>query len=112
MNQISEIYPELAKEKSSWRYIPLEETLRGKNILVTGAGDGIGLAISKTFACYGANILLLGKTRAKLEEAFDWITENTSTHPIIIPCDSIFRNIYVHKRRQIDVFFIVKSNHF
>ena len=87
MNQISEIYPELAKEKSSWRYIPLEETLRGKNILVTVAGDGIGLAISKTFACYGANILLLGKTRAKLEEAFDWITENTSTHPIIIPCD-------------------------
>ena len=87
MSQISEVYPELAKQKAKWRYLPPQETLRGKNILVTGAGDGIGLAISKTFACYGANILLLGKTRTKLEEAFDWITANTNTHPIIIPYD-------------------------
>ncbi len=87
MSQISEVYPELAKQKARWRYLPPQEALRGKNILVTGAGDGIGLAISKTFACYGANILLLGKTRSKLEEVFDWITANTNTHPIIIPCD-------------------------
>ena len=87
VKQISKIYPQLANEISNWKYTPPKAALSERNILVTGAGDGIGLAISKTFACYGANILLLGKTRTKLEKAFDWITANTSTNPTIIPCD-------------------------
>ncbi len=87
MNQLNEIYPELAKEITGWKYQPSEGALSRRNILVTGAGDGIGLAISKTFAFYGANILLLGKTRTKLEKAFDWISTNTETNATIIPCD-------------------------
>ena len=79
------IYPDLFKELENWRYEPKENALEGKNILVTGAGDGIGLSIAKTFAFYGANILLLGKTRPKLEACFDWIRTNTATKPTIIP---------------------------
>ena len=67
------IYPDLSKELKNWRYQPERNTLNGKNILVTGAGDGIGLSIAKTFSLYGANILLLGKTRSKLEDCFDFI---------------------------------------
>ncbi|MDH3643155.1 MAG: YciK family oxidoreductase, partial [Gammaproteobacteria bacterium] len=40
-----------------------------------------------TFACYGANVVLLGRTRSKLEAVFDWIEDKTSTRPVIVPCD-------------------------
>ena len=65
--EIERTYPDLSNELKNWRYKPERKALNGKNILVTGAGDGIGLSIAKTFAYYGANILLLEKTRSKLE---------------------------------------------
>ncbi len=85
--KIERTYPDLSIELKNWRYKPERNSLNGKNILVTGAGDGIGLSIAKTFALYGANILLLGKTRSKLEVCFDWITAHTTTKPTIIPSD-------------------------
>ena len=88
--EIERTYPDLSNELKNWRYKPERKALNGKNILVTGAGDGIGLSIAKTFALYGANILLLGKTRSKLEGCFDWITTHTTTKPTIIPSDLEF----------------------
>ena len=64
-------YPELAAVNSAWPFSA--ELLKGKNILITGAGDGIGKALAKTAALYGANVILLGRTRNKLEAVFDWI---------------------------------------
>ena len=58
---INSIYPELYKELQNWRYKPNANALNGKNILVTGAGDGIGLSMAKTYALYGATIDLMGK---------------------------------------------------
>jgi len=80
-------YPELASAKESWRFQPAADCLRDKVILITGAGDGIGRAAAKTFATFGANVILLGRTRAKLETVFDWISGHTSTEPVIVPCD-------------------------
>ena len=87
VNRFNTVYPALATSLNQWKYHPAKEALAKKNILVTGASDGIGLAMSKTFACYGANVLLLGKTRTKLEDAFDWIVTHTKTEPCIIPFD-------------------------
>ena len=85
--EIERTYPDLSNELKNWRYKPERKALNGKNILVTGAGDGIGLSIAKTFSLYGANMLLLGKTRSNLEACFDWITTHTSRKPTIIPTD-------------------------
>lgn len=41
----------------------------GKNIIVTGAGQGIGRAIAARFAAEGAEVLLLGRRRDPLENA-------------------------------------------
>ena len=40
--------------------------IKGKNVLVTGASQGIGEAISRFFAQHGANVLLFARNRKKL----------------------------------------------
>lgn len=40
----------------------------GKTVVVTGAGSGIGAATAIRFASEGANVVLAGRTRSKLEE--------------------------------------------
>ena len=49
--------------------------LKNRVILVTGAGDGIGKAAAKAYAAYGATVILLGRTIAKLEQVYDEIVE-------------------------------------
>lgn len=64
-----------------------KKLLENKVILVTGAGDGIGREAAITFAKYGAEVILLGKTVAKLESVYDVIVNNGSKEPAIIPLD-------------------------
>ena len=80
-------YPELAAAAAAWRYQPQPDGLAGRTILVTGAGDGIGRCLAKSAALFGANVVLLGRTRSKLEGVFDWIEQHTNTQPVIVPCD-------------------------
>jgi len=80
-------YPELTRAAQLWRCVLEADALAGRNILVTGAGDGIGAAAARTFACFGANVILLGRSRDKLEQVFDWIEANTATQAVIVPCD-------------------------
>lgn len=43
--------------------------LEGKKAIITGGSDGIGYAIAKSFAENGADILLIGRNKNKLNEA-------------------------------------------
>lgn len=49
------------------------DLLTDKVIAITGAGDGIGRVIAKTFAAHGATVILLGRTTQKLEAVYDEI---------------------------------------
>ncbi|MFV2089182.1 MAG: YciK family oxidoreductase [Pseudomonadales bacterium] len=80
-------YPELDVAREQWRYQPEQDCLNGKAVLVTGAGAGIGKAAARAYASYGADVVLLGRSRDKLEVVFDWIGEHTETEPVIVPCD-------------------------
>jgi len=66
-------------------YLPSDDLLNGKTILVTGAGDGIGRALAITCAQYGANVILLGKTIQKLEAVYDTIKEKNYPLATILP---------------------------
>jgi NAD(P)-dependent dehydrogenase (short-subunit alcohol dehydrogenase family) len=66
-------------------YQPTAGLLRGRTILVTGAGDGIGRTAALTFARYGATVLLLGRTLSKLEAVYDEIEQAGGAQPALLP---------------------------
>lgn len=68
-------------------YQPEKDLLHGRIILVTGAGDGIGSTAARTFAEYGATVILLGRTIDKLERVYDDIVAKGCPEPGIVPMD-------------------------
>ncbi|MCL4126610.1 UNVERIFIED_CONTAM: hypothetical protein GTU68_008997, partial [Idotea baltica] len=70
-----------------FEYIAPTNLLKDRIILITGAGRGIGAAAAKTFAAYGATVLLLGKTEKHLNETYDAIEAAGHSLPAVIPFD-------------------------
>ena len=66
-------------------FVPYDNCLEGKTILVTGAGDGIGRVAALTYARYGATVLLLGRTSSKLEYVYDEIESLGGKQPAMLP---------------------------
>jgi len=64
---------------------PQANCLKDKIILITGTGDGIGATAAKTFAKYGATIILLSKTEKKIVGIYDEIVNAGYPQPAIIP---------------------------
>jgi len=66
-------------------FVSSSNSLDGKTILVTGAGDGIGRVAALTYARYGATVLLLGRTSSKLEYVYDEIESLGGKQPAMLP---------------------------
>ena len=68
-------------------YQAAPDLLRDKVILVTGAGGGLGAALSKGFAAHGATLVLLGRTIRRLNTVYDEIEAAGGPTPAIYPMD-------------------------
>jgi NAD(P)-dependent dehydrogenase (short-subunit alcohol dehydrogenase family) len=66
-------------------YQPANHILQDRVILVTGAGDGIGRAVARYLAAYGATVILLGRTIYKLERTYDEIERAGAPKAAIYP---------------------------
>ncbi|MHB8536054.1 MAG: YciK family oxidoreductase, partial [Sulfuricaulis sp.] len=68
-------------------YQPTPNLLAARTILITGAGDGIGRAAALACAAHGANVILLGRSPAKLESVYDEIEDRGWPQAAILPLD-------------------------
>jgi len=66
---------------------PATDEMRGRVVLVTGAGDGIGRAVSLALAGAGAEVILLGRTVRKLEALHAEIGKLGAPEASIVPLD-------------------------
>ncbi|MFO8152355.1 SDR family NAD(P)-dependent oxidoreductase [Thioalkalivibrio sp.] len=66
-------------------YRPAPGGLSGRVILLTGAADGIGRAVSLATAAAGATVILLDRDIKRLEKVYDAIESAGSPQPAIYP---------------------------
>jgi NAD(P)-dependent dehydrogenase (short-subunit alcohol dehydrogenase family) len=63
------------------------DLLKGKRILVTGGGTGLGLAMGRRFAELGARLAICGRREAVLREAAEKLRAETGAEIAIRTCD-------------------------
>jgi len=68
-------------------YQPRQDLLRGRTVLVTGAGDGIGRSAALAYAGHGATVILLGRTGSKLDAVYDGIEAAGGPRPAAVELD-------------------------
>jgi len=68
-------------------YRPPADLLAGRAILVTGAGSGIGRACVLSLLAHGANVVMLSRSRRKLESLYDEAEQTWPGRSFIQPVD-------------------------
>jgi NAD(P)-dependent dehydrogenase (short-subunit alcohol dehydrogenase family) len=68
-------------------YSPPEGILRDRVVLITGSSDGIGRALAKAAARFGAQVILHGRNVKRLEAVYDEILAAGNPRPSIVPLD-------------------------
>ena len=59
--------------KANISYLSPDQKLKGKRIVVTGGGRGLGYAMAKRFVAEGAKVLIAGRNESTLRKASDTI---------------------------------------
>lgn len=63
------------------------DSLRGKTILITGGGTGLGRSMGKYFLELGANLVIASRKKDILEETAHALETSTGGKVLAVPCD-------------------------
>lgn len=64
-----------------------DDALKGKNIIVTGGGSGLGKAMTKYFLELGANVAITSRDIDKLRDTAEELSQNVSGKCFPVACD-------------------------
>ncbi len=64
-----------------------ENALKGKNIIVTGGGTGLGRSMGKYFLELGANLIITSRKMEVLEKAASELEKETGGKVLPVSCD-------------------------
>jgi len=64
-----------------------EGSLKGKTIVVTGGGTGLGRSMSKYFLELGANVVICSRKKDVIEQAAIELSQETGRRCLGLPCD-------------------------
>ena len=63
----------------------MDINLKGKRALVCGASQGMGLAIAQQLATQGADVVVMARNKASLQQAVDTLSnDGTQEHQFLI----------------------------
>ena len=65
----------------------ITDKMKGKVVIITGGGSGIGFGIATAYAKEGANIIVTGRTVSKLENAKAKLEKEYGVKVLAIPAD-------------------------
>lgn len=71
-----------------------------KTIVITGAGVGLGRALARRFTSEGEQVILLGRTLSKIEDAANDIGERASAIQCDVGCPDSVRNAFAAIAKQ------------
>lgn len=63
------------------------DTLKGKTIVITGGGTGLGRSMGKYFLALGANLAITSRKKEILEQTAESLIKETGGQVLAIPCD-------------------------
>ncbi len=69
LKHLEQVYKYGGYTTANISYLDYGKSLKGKNILITGGGSGIGLSIAKKCIKEGARVLITGRNAEKLNDA-------------------------------------------
>ena len=65
----------------------MSDSLRGKHVVVTGGGGGLGSALAAALAAEGADLTLMGRTLASLDKQVRALRRSSTGRAGAIVCD-------------------------
>lgn len=68
-------------------YVPPQDLLKDRVIMVTGASQGIGKAAALAYAQHGATLLLVGRNQKRLDAVYDEIVDLGYPEPMSLKLD-------------------------
>ena len=75
----------VARLPAGW--MPADDTLADRVVLVTGAYGGLGSAVARAAARAGATVVITGKRKRQLEQLYDAMLAEGLSEPVIHPLD-------------------------
>ena len=64
-----------------------DDALKGKTIVVTGGGSGLGMAMTTYFLELGARVVITSRDQEKLDKVKQELEGNTGGNVLAVPCD-------------------------